>query len=166
MALVIEDGTIVAGANSFVTRAEIIAYAVARGTVLPNEDSTDVLAIQAMDYFRTLCFRGDLVDPAQTTPFPRSGLEDGDTADDWVYSIPQQIKVAQMQLALNAGRGLQLLDAQGTGQRLKRRKTGPMEREYFAPGEGDQADRIRDPLVDAMLQDFICTGALLTTVRK
>lgn len=164
MALVIEDGTLVAGADSFVTRAEIIAYAAARGVTVADADASDVFAIAAMDYLWAQSFCGTLVG-AQTTPFPRKGLEDGDDADDYVYSIPEAIKVAQLHLAFEAAQGKTLLAGAGAGQLLKSRKVGPMTREFFAPGEGGNAATISSPLVDAMLSPYICSGFVLRTVR-
>src|SRR5690606_40416418 len=62
--LIVEDGTIVAGANSFVTEAEIVAYALARGTNLPHTtdeelDAVAVLGIKAMDYLAIQPRKGD-----------------------------------------------------------------------------------------------------------
>ena len=47
MALIIEDGTIVTGANSFTTDAEFVAYAALRGLVIPaTEAERNPLQIQ------------------------------------------------------------------------------------------------------------------------
>ena len=40
MALIIEDGSIVSGANSFVTAAEMVAYASLRGVTIPASTTT------------------------------------------------------------------------------------------------------------------------------
>jgi hypothetical protein len=134
MALVVEDGTLVANANSFVTRAEIIAYAAARGVTLEDDASTDVLGIKAMDYLWTLCLKGTLVEDA-TTPYPRTGLVTGDTAEDYVHSIPNSIKQAQLQLALDVHNGVDLTPSGNPVEgAITRSKVGPIEDEFFAPG--------------------------------
>lgn len=49
--LVVEDGTGAdPSANSYASRATIIAYAAMRGTVVADVDASDVFAIKAMDY--------------------------------------------------------------------------------------------------------------------
>lgn len=131
MALVIEDGSIVPGANSFATRAEVIEYASARGFVLPDDETTDVLAVKAMDFMATLDFRGTAV--TDQTPFPRYGLVTGDTAEDWEHFIPPAIVKAQAQLALDVHNGIDLSPSGPPSAMLKRSKVGPIEREFFAP---------------------------------
>lgn len=167
MALVIEDGTLVAGANSLVSRAEIIAYAAARGVTIADEDASDVLAIKAMDYLWTLCYKGDPVDEAQTTPFPRMGLVDGDTADDYVHTIPAGMKNAQLQLALDAANGVSLTASASPDAELKRSKVGPIEEEFFAPGSATLDGSPPLTVANAWLAPFLCNGGgfSLKTVR-
>lgn len=167
MALVIEDGSQVAGANSFVTRAEIIAYAAARGVTLPDDETTDFHAVKAIDYIWSQCLKGDLVSDTQTVPFPRSGLEDGDTAEDYVYTIPAGIKNAQLQLALDSGNGINLNASANPTAELKRSKVGPIEREFFAPGVLTLDGSPPLTVAKAWLAPFLCNdgGSLLKTVR-
>ncbi len=54
MAIVVEDGTVVAGANSYITRASAIAYAAARGVTLANTTATDAQVVKAFDYLESL----------------------------------------------------------------------------------------------------------------
>lgn len=167
MALVIEDGSIVAGANSFVTRAEIIAYAAARGVVLADEDATDINAILAMDYLWSLCYKGDMVDPMQTTPFPRSGLIAGDTAEGFEYQIPVGMKNAQLQLSLDAASGITLTASANPSGDLKHSKVGPIEREFFEAGTLTLDGSPPLTVANAWLAPFLCNGGgfSLKTVR-
>lgn len=167
MALVIEDGTLVAGANSLVSRAEIIAYAAARGVAITDDDTADVLAIKAMDYLWSLCYKGDLVDEAQTTPFPRSGLLDGDTVDGYAYTIPAGIKNAQLQLSLDVSNGIVLTASANPDAELKRSKVGPIEEEFFAPGSMTLDGSPPLTVANAWLAPFLCNGGgfSLKTVR-
>lgn len=167
MALVIEDGSLIAGANSFVTRAEVIAYAAARGVTIPDEDASDVLAIKGMDYLWSLCYKGDLVSETQSTPFPRSGLVDGDTADDYEHTIPAGVKNAQLQLALDVNAGIELTASANPSATLKRSKVGPIEREFFEPGSLTLDGKAPLTVANAWLAPFLCNGGAFTlkTVR-
>lgn len=162
MALVIEDGTGVAEANSYVTEAEIIDYAKARGVVIV-EGIAEVHAIKAMDFFWTQCLRGELAYPGeQWTLFPRRGLVEGDFDPEAILEIPSQVKLAQLQLALDSFNGIDLVPSRGAEPRLKRRKTGPIEREYFEQG-GELPDL---PLAMAILAPYLCRqGFRLRTYR-
>lgn len=165
MALVVEDGSIVAGANSFVSRAEIISYASARGITLPDDETTDVLGIKAMDYIVIQCFKGDLVLDAEV-PFPRSGLVTGDTADDYVHSIPNALKLAQMQLAVDVHNGVDLTPSATPSPLLKRSKVGPLEREFFAPGAATLDGTAPLTVASALLAPFLCDDSFsLKTIR-
>lgn len=167
MALVIEDGSIVAGANSFVTRAEIIAYAAARGTTIANEDASDVFAILAMDYMWTLCLKGELVDPTQTTPFPRKGLIAGDEAPGFTYEIPHGVKTAQLQLAMDAANGIILTASVNPSGDLKKSKVGPIEEEFFEAQSLTLDGQPPLTVANAWLAPFLCDGGgfSLKTVR-
>lgn len=166
MALVIEDGTLIAGATSLVTRAEIIAYAAARGVTIPDDESADVLAIKAMDYLWSLCYKGSTVDAAQTTPFPRMGLVDGDTVDGYVYTIPAGMKNAQLQLALDVFNGVDLTPSANPTANLKRSKVGPLEREFFEPGSLTLDGSAPLTVASAWLAPFLCDGAFsLKSIR-
>ena len=160
MALVIEDGSLVAGANSFLTRAEIIAYAAARGVTIPDDDASDVHAIAAMDFFWSLpCLKGELVDAAQTTPFPRMGLVDGDTVDGYEFSIPDGVKRAFAQLTLDSFNGIALTSSSAPSQVLKRSKVGPIEREFHAPADLNVAAAPQLTVAMAALGPWLCSTA-------
>ena len=133
MALIIEDGTIVANANSYVTVAEIKAFAAARSLTLPDTDAEiEVLAIKAMDYLSSLegHFQGYRVSETQTVSFPRSpvyiyGFQIGQT-------IPINLKNAQSQLAfdwINSD-----LQSTGDGREVLETGMGPMKKKYAESG--------------------------------
>lgn len=106
MAIVVEDGTVVAGANSYITRASAIAYAAARGVTLADTTATDVLIVKAFDYLESLRsqFKGELVEYDQPAAWPRAGatIEGYDWSND---EIPRQVIAAQCALVveINAG---------------------------------------------------------------
>ena len=104
MALVItvEDGSIVADANSYVTAAELVTYAAERGITGLSADA-DVranLLFKAMDYIETRVFQGQQVDfGVQALVWPRDDVYiDGNLLSN--TAIPLMLKRSQCELAL------------------------------------------------------------------
>lgn len=141
MALVIENGSLVAGATSYVSVAEARAYAAARASTFPADDTegnaaAEVALIVAMDYLESLRadFKGRKVNPAtQALQWPRQGVE----IDGWdvsISTIPNELKFAQIQLATEAANGTDLMPT-GDGREVIREKVDVLETEY-RPGAG------------------------------
>ncbi len=165
MALTIEDGSNVANANSYRTRAQIIAYAVLRGVVIADTAASDVFAIKAMDYIERQNFKGTpsygVPGVDQALQFPREGIEyqggyfDADT-------IPALLGNAQCEAATLISQGIELEPNRATtSQSIKRDKTGPLETEYFAP----EAMTATTPQLDAYLKPLIVVGFGLSVIR-
>jgi hypothetical protein len=154
--LIVEDGTGVPGANSFETRADLIDYAAARGVVLADDATTDAKAIIAMDYLAMQCYNGDTAFVNQVLPFPRRGIVEGDDAEGYVFSIPIAIRRAQSQLVVDLANGIKITPSRPAASEqpiLKRRKVGPIEREFFQPGANDMPFL---PIVAGALEPFLC----------
>lgn len=107
MALIVETGAIVANADSYVSRADFISYAAGRGITIPNTDATDAQLVKAAEYIGSYegRLRGLLVSREQPMAYPRSDLviEGWDWADN---EIPRQVKLCQMQFALDINAGV------------------------------------------------------------
>lgn len=137
MALIIEDGTIVADANSYVTVDEVRAYASERGiSTLPTED-TDVepLVIKAMDQVESFRakYKGQKRNTAQELQWPRYGVYiDGLSLSSGV--IPDELKNGVCQYAIDAVSND--LRPNGAGREVIRKKVGPLETEYNPRGSG------------------------------
>ena len=108
MSLTIEDGTIVANADSFVTLKELSDWAIRVGKdelltehVAYAEPALKVAALYLNNNYRRT-FQGKVVEADQSLPWPRSGARDdlGTTIANTV--IPANVKNAQCQLALDA----------------------------------------------------------------
>lgn len=130
--LVVEDGTIVPNANSFVNEDGIVAYALNRGVVLPftsdpEKDAVATLGILAMDYLRVLPWKGEVVDVAQTTPWPRKNIVTPIWPDN---AIPLAVVEAQYQLALMAKNGVVLLPTYSGSGFIIEEKIGPIDTKY------------------------------------
>lgn len=160
MALVIENGSLVAGATSYVTVEAARAFAEARAATLPVDDGElESLLIQAADFLESYRdkFKGSKVDPSlQDLQWPRAGVNiDGyDFPED---EIPKQLIYAQCQLAIEAN--LTDLMPTGDGRDVIREKVDILETEY-APGSGGVAQPYF-PKVDAFLAPLLKkTGGL------
>ena len=99
--IVVEDGTIVAGANSYVSAADLSTYATDRGITIAG--TAAVLLIQAMDYIEQLPFQGMKYTSGQALQWPRGGVYiDGYYVD--TETIPQLLidAVCEVALAIDA----------------------------------------------------------------
>lgn len=138
--LVIEDGSGVPNANSYVTVAEYRAYAVPRGVTLPVSDTeVETQLILAMDYLEIQPWAGTPTYSDQSLAWPRDDLYIGGVliADD---VIPGKIKFAQMQLAIQVNAGVDLMPTVvgGASGAITREKVGPLETEYATYNVGTQ----------------------------
>ena len=138
MALTIEDGTIVTGANSYVTLIEIRAFTLARGLDLSAVDDADIeaLAIKAMDYLEAQRghYQGKKTEPGtQALQWPRKGVYiDCDEILDQ-NEIPQELKDAQCQLVIE-GYNSVVLQPTETGGETIREVLDDIEIEYSRNG--------------------------------
>lgn len=104
MALVVtvEDGSIVADANSYVTAAELATYAAERGVtgLSADADVRATLLFKAMDYIETRNFQGEQVSfGVQSLVWPRDQVYiEGNLLSK--TAIPLMLKRAQCELAL------------------------------------------------------------------
>ena len=149
MPLIIEDGSVVSGANSYATYQEIEAYADARGIELAAD--SEILAIQAMDYLQSLDYKGDKVSALQSLKFPRSGVDvDGFTLDS--DSVPYVLKNAQCATAISIDQGVDPLAAITPG--VKREKLDVLEVEYQDGASSQSINRT----INALLRPLLAAG--------
>ena len=120
MALIVEDGTIVPSADSFLSLVDARVLAVNYGLTLPIDDTEAEIALRN-GYLLLLTeernLQGSRVSVEQTGIFPRKNVLQNcfDVASD---IIPQEIKMAQLYAAdaINSGATTNNID---DGQRLK-----------------------------------------------
>lgn len=97
MAIVVEDGTVVAAANSYITIDEFQAWADARGIAYGTDFTISHQLFRATDYFESLSFKGVKHTEDQPLQFPRDDLYiDGYAVDS--DEIPKEVKVAIYEL--------------------------------------------------------------------
>ena len=162
MALIIEDGTIVSGANSYITLAEARTYAELRSLILPTADADlEVLIIKAFDYLESLDYNGEYANPPQAASFPRSNLYiQGILFSD--SQIPYKLKQAQSQLAFEANS----FDLQptGDGREVIKEKVDVIEVQYAE--KGINVARPTFTKVNSLLKDLVRSGfGQLSSIR-
>lgn len=141
MALIIENGSLVVGATSFVSVAEVRAYAAARASTVPamggpGDAQIEAACIVAIDFLESLRdkYQGSKVDAStQALQWPRTGAY-LDGAEILQTAIPRILKDAQCQLALEVCNGVDLMPS-GDGREVIRKKIDVLETEW-KPGTG------------------------------
>ena len=126
MTLVVEDGTALSNANTYVSAADFITYAAARGiTIVPGE--AEGWLILAMDYLETLPYIGVKWSRLQPLQWPRYGV----IIDSWyrnVSEIPPELIKAQNECAMQISLGNDPL--QNRDPATKSEQVGSIKVEY------------------------------------
>ena len=131
MALIVEDGTGVLNANTYLSLADIQAWAALRG--VDGASFTEPMVIKAMDFIERFRDRyaGSTTVAGQRLSFPRYQIwYEGDYISPVL--IHPRLKDALAQLVVYVSQGIELepISAGGETKFLVRQKLGPIEREY------------------------------------
>lgn len=188
MALTIEDGTQPAGADSYVTVDEARTYADKRGLSLPVADAdVEKLLIKANDYIesRRHDYQGTKATATQSLVWPRIDWKidcqcpQDDTADPIVYIIPQELKNAQIQLAVESHAGVPLFPSPVTSATssvgaVTEETLGPLTVKY-SDKQTSESVNVADPAkgiiiatVETLLKPLMldgCNTSYLTAIR-
>lgn len=93
MALTVEDGSLVANANSYVSVANFVSWADDRGITYPAVPELEQKILRAMDYIESLNFLGQKHEETQALQWPRDQVTiDGYSVDS--DEIPPEVKKA------------------------------------------------------------------------
>jgi hypothetical protein len=161
VALIVEDGTGVPGATSYIDVQYVRDFAAARGRMVPVEDTPiEQSAVVAMDYLASLepRLKGQRSYDAQGQAFPRMYVRIGDRTLPY-NAVPEDIKKAQAELTLATLDGFDLMPTLD-GAEVKREKVGPLETEYVtgtSRGSGPVVAR-----AFALLQPYYAVVSLRT----
>jgi hypothetical protein len=166
MALIVEDGTIVANANAYADSDFIKEYALARGVTL-TDATIETKAIIAMDYIESKRneFQGIKVSNLQPLQFPRLYL----VIDDNQFpanQIPIELKNALSQLVIEQENGINILPTANKAP-VKKTTIGPISKEYAVnPGEiFEPIIKSVDILLEPLLKSVSKSGFKLSTLR-
>lgn len=153
MALVVEDGSIVSGANTYASAAGFNTYLSNRGKYLSGQNGTvEQLLLKAMDYIDTQAFLGTKSTKLQPLQWPRLDVViDGYSVDS--DEIPDDLVYAQIETAISMDEGNDPLAS--LGRTTKREKVGDIEVEYA----GDAKDTVELVAVKARLDKLIQGGS-------
>lgn len=148
MAIIVEDGSIVTNANSFIDIDYLEAYAEARGFLLPTTDAIkEQYLLIAMDYltqYRSQ-FKGSKVEEDQPLLWPRKEVY----IDNVLFSqtsIPQELKLAQAHLVVEQQKRVPLFPkpVTSTTEGLVIEKTvGPLTKKFA--GNASQLNTLANP---------------------
>jgi hypothetical protein len=137
MALIVEDGTGKADAQTYASVTDLRAYAQLRGVDLPDEDDDcEILLVNAMDRMEAERdnYQGIRITKTQALSLPRSGM----CVDGWAIpsnEIPRNAVYAQCAFACEAQR-IDLMpttDANASGP-ITSETVGPITTAYANPG--------------------------------
>ena len=171
MALIVEDGTIVTGAESYISVADADAYFLARGNAawaaLTPAATKEAALRKATDYMTGrygLRWKGERVSELQALDWPRLWCERRNVIngafplywDD--TTVPVAVQRACAELAVRASAGELVPDV---GAQVKSETVGPISVVY-ADG-ARQSDSYR--AIDAMLAPFLRGGGQVAVVR-
>jgi hypothetical protein len=132
MALVVEDGSVVTGANTYITLAEFKSWADDRGITYGTDEAVTAQIYRAMDYFERLQFIGNKANENQPLQWPRTeAMIDGYYAD--ATEIPTPVKTALYEAIVVEAAGNSELEVQD--RKTIREKIGDIEVQYAENSE-------------------------------
>lgn len=136
--MIVETGVGLSNATSFVTAAQVIAYAADRGLDFPTDTPSQVQALTLSgDYLANEArfpYVGTRYLTTQRLPWPRDGAsERGGRAIPSNY-IPGRLMDAQCELAILSGNGISLQDdLENGGLLIQKDQIDVLDTEYFPP---------------------------------
>ena len=153
--LIIEDGSQVVNANSFVSDAEYQSYALLRGlTVAATQPEREADLIAAMDYLANQehIMKGDRVSRTQELCYPRYNV----MYRGFIVSsseIPKALRYAQIEAAAYATSSELLSNSSNSN--IKSEQIDSLRTEYFSGGMRDSVNLQRvNAHLNGLLEDF------------
>ena len=172
MTIIVEDGTVVAGAESYAT----VAYADTYHSNFGNSAWASLITATKEQYLRRATqymlqryrkqWNGYRKDAVQVLDWPRSFVYTQPFVHGAVGAypflvsdiiVPEEVKVACVELALKASTATLMPD---TTQQIKREKIGPIETEYSEFSQQSPQFRAIDALLSIYLRDSGISVAL------
>lgn len=152
MALIVETGEGVSGANSYIALADAQSFIDARGL---SVTLTEGLLLSAMDPLSAVRFKGAKADKDNPLNWPRKGVVDCEGFDVAENEIPQGVIAAQIWIAYYSEQGIDASASTST-QQIKKEKVDVIEIEYFeSAGTASAVSAMTMPNVKNSLQCFI-----------
>lgn len=167
MAFVVEDGTGLTGANSYISGADADAYWADRGdptewaaAASGDKEKAIVKATAYIDaHYHWLV--GTIGSTTQALAWPRNNAIDRHGRSLASDAVPAVVEAATSELAQKVLEGDTL--AVDTDPRVTREKVGPIETEY---GDGGSTGQARYSYVDQLLSGLVSSSAEVVVVRS
>lgn len=159
--MIVEDGSIVANANSYNSRDDFIAYAADLGVTIADEEATDALLIEVAQFIdaHEPSMVGYTVERDQPMAWPRSGV----VIESWSWGsdeIPRQVKLCQMAYALELNAGIDIYNPEPVKVTKRESVEGAVEVEYFGKDGGVKLSR--NSRAKALLNSFLIRSGLMS----
>jgi len=161
MALTVETGAGISGADSYVSRADYIAYAATVGVTIADAAAADVELIKAAQFIdrHESNLQGYRTTRDQAMSFPRVGV----IVDSWYWNsneIPRQVILAQYAFALDVNAGIDLYNRPVNPNLIasEKRVEGAVSVKYAITG-GDQKSS-RTSTGDSLLASLLKRNGL------
>jgi len=175
MAIVVEDGTGLANADSYISVADADTYVdavatAARNTVwdaltLANQERALRVATQWLDAEYNTRWKETRSNEGQALDWPRQNIEDIDGFIILSTIVPQPVKDSTVEMALRAMSEDIFLDETNDGRiRSKMSKVGPLATRTEYVGGAGQSKRF--PVVQRLLRDLVTGTAVRTIFRR
>jgi len=139
--LVIEDGSIITGANCFVTVIEVDEWQSLRGSdnwpsppdfgIDPNLSSKEAAILKATDYLNGLSWKGKRAAPGRVLTWPRYNVEDEDEFLLPSDIVPEAVKSASSYLAGLVYSGEEFQPILERGGHIQTSTIGKLSKTYF-----------------------------------
>lgn len=161
--IIVEDGSNIPNANSYVSVADAKQYFTNRGLDIGSVTDDQLAAglINAMDYLSGLNWIGvpQYTDPAQSLDWPRIRTPGCYTGPSNVPAgIPKNLKDAQSRLAFDWSVNNVDFFPVDTGEAFVTEETvGPLTTKYSAPVDWEGTPSM--PLIDKLLEPLLCVSS-------
>lgn len=151
--LIVEDGSGLPNANTYIDVTFAKEYAANRGIDLGTDDAISANLVLAADYIEAHGpYKGKIHNPQQALLFPRDGLKSrGEDIPDG--SIPTKLKQAQAQLLIDIKESGALMTSNRQFA-LKRRKLDVLEQEYAVGSYAAYSPQPAHQMYDSLMGDF------------
>jgi hypothetical protein len=167
VSLTVEDGTGVAGADTYASVSYTQAYAAKRGLSLPigagADDAIEVLLTKALDYFEAnrASLQGYKTAEGQSLQYPRKDVYiDGNLVAS--NTIPKEVLMVQAQLACDEYATPGVLQPNSDGREIVRERIeGAIETEWAQTGDSNSQPQLTK--ARALIAPLLRKGC--TTVR-
>lgn len=160
MALIVENGSLVANANSYVDLSFFNNYLTTFGVSYTGNDAAkEILLLKSMQYLESFRsrFKGSKVASTQSLQWPRIDVVI-DGFDVLETTIPVELKNMQCQLAVEqiAGKPLFPLPKTSTSEGAVIEKTiGPLTKKFASPSKSYPQVSTYEPIVFASVQIYL-----------